>query len=62
MNRKQLEREIAKKLKEIKKLYYEAYPEGDYLTLTIYRGSISFNNNHFDENEIDYFEQDKRYR
>lgn len=62
MNRKQLEREIAKKLKEIKKLYYEAFPEGDYLSLTINRGSISFNNFQFDENEVDYFEQDKRYR
>lgn len=62
MNRKQLEREIAKKLKEIKKLYYEAFPQGDYLSLTIYRGSISFNNNHFGENEVDYFEQDKRYK
>lgn len=62
MNRKQLEQEIAKKLKEIKKLYYEAFPEGDYLSLTIYRCSISFNNNHFGENEVDYFEQDKRYR
>ena len=62
MNREKLEREIAKKLKEIKKLYYEAYPEGDYLTLTIYRGSISFNNARFGENEVDYFEQDKRYR
>lgn len=62
MNRKQLEREIAKKLKEIKKLYYEAYPYGDYLSLTIYRESISFNNGAFGENELDYFEQDKRYR
>ena len=62
MNRKQLEREIAKKLKEIKQLYYEAYPKGDYLSLCIFRDSIEFHNNHFDENEVDYFEQDKRYR
>ena len=62
MNRKQLEREIAKKLKEIKKLYYEAYPEGDYLSLCIFRDSIEFHNNRFDENKLDYFEQDKRYR
>lgn len=51
MNRKQLEREIVKKLKEIKKLYYEAYPEGDYLALCFFRNTLSFNNKYFYEDK-----------
>ena len=54
MNRKELEKAIAKKLTEIWELYHEAYPEGKYLTMFILDGFINFNN--------DAFGRDKSYR
>ena len=61
MEKKELELAIANKLKEIKDLYYEVYPEGNYMTLFFRDGNISFNNEHWeggkDENyPIDYWE------
>ncbi|MDO4379092.1 MAG: hypothetical protein Q4C64_08220 [Erysipelotrichia bacterium] len=74
MTKKELEKEITKKVKEIKKLnlmreiadrarelkkvYYDAYPEGDYLTITFFKKSIQFNNSSEDDKEyhIDYYE------
>ena len=61
MEKKELVQEIAKKLNEIKDLYYEVYPEGNYLSLYFRKDVISFNNNHWnggeDENyPINYWE------
>lgn len=50
MNKKELEEELVKKLKEIRTMYYEAYPEGNYLSLTIFRDFIAISNS-VDEDE-----------
>ena len=44
MKNKELELEIAKKVQEIKELYYKEYPEGDYLAIAIYKDGYHFNN------------------
>ena len=44
-----LTKEIAKRLNEIRELYLKEYPQGDYLALTIFKNSISFNNSYWDE-------------
>ena len=44
-----LTQEIAKRLKEIRELYLKEYPEGDYMSLTIWKDCISFYNSHFDD-------------
>ena len=44
-----LTKEIAKKLNEIRELYLKEYPQGDYMSLTIWKDSISFNNSYWDE-------------
>lgn len=33
MTREELIKEITKRIKDIKELYYSVYPEGDYLTM-----------------------------
>lgn len=48
MEKKELVETIAKKLNEIKDLYYEAYPEGNYLSLFFRKNCISFNNEHWE--------------
>lgn len=44
-----LTKEIAKRLKEIRELYLKEYPQGDYMSLTIWKDSISFHNSRWDE-------------
>lgn len=44
MNKKELEEELVKKLEEIRNMYYEAYPEGNYLTLAIFRDFMHISN------------------
>lgn len=66
MTREELIREIAKRLKDIKELYYSVYPEGDYLSLFFEKDCISFHNGKWeigvDENyPINYFENGKPY-
>lgn len=61
MTREELTREIAKKLKDVRELYYEVYPEGNYLTMCIRRNVVMFNNRHWEGGEdeeypIDYWE------
>lgn len=61
MTKEELAREIAKRVKEIRNLYYSVYPEGDYLIIHFRKGAVSFNNSHWkdgkDENyPIDYWE------
>lgn len=54
MTRKELKFTIASKLEEIRELYYEAYPEGDYLAMNVTRKSMMFNNR--------YWNKDKKYK
>ena len=63
MTREELTKEIAKRVKEIKELYYEEYPDGDFLDLYFRRNVVSFNNEQWeggkDENyPIDYHENE----
>ena len=44
-----LTKEIAKRLKEIRELYLKEYPQGDYMSLTIFKNCIKFNNSYWDE-------------
>lgn len=44
-----LTKEIAKRLKEIRELYLKEYPQGDYMSLTIWKDSILFYNSRWDE-------------
>ena len=64
MTQKELIKEIAKRVKDIKELYYSAYPEGNYLTLYFQDGNVSFNNENWDNGKdknypIDYWESEK---
>ena len=63
MTREELAKEIAKRVKDIRNLYYEEYPEGDYLVLYFKRDVVSFNNSHWEGAEdegfpIDYHENE----
>ena len=54
-----LTKEIAKRLNEIRELYMKEYPQGDYMSLTIWKDCILFNNSYYDEDvnlPIDYSE------
>ena len=44
-----LTKEIAKRLKEIRELYLKEYPQGDYMSLTIWKDCISFYNSRWDD-------------
>lgn len=59
MTREELTKEIAKRVKDIRNLYYRVYPEGDYLDITIRKDLINFFNHYREEDKdypIDYFE------
>ena len=47
--------EIKKHMEQIAKLYKEAYPKADYLSMAIFveSGNMNFNNNYSDE-DVDY--------
>ena len=65
MNKEQLTLEIAERLQEIKDLYLREYPDGDYLSLVIYKDSIGFNNRSWEGGEdedypIDYHHFDSK--
>ncbi len=49
MERKTCERLILEKLEEIKEIYKEYNPNGDYLALSIVGGWISVNNEYYDK-------------
>lgn len=56
---------IADLLLEIKEEYMKAYPDGDYMSLTIWKDSITFNNAYFDRDSdfpIDYYRNFKTER
>ena len=48
MTNTECEKAIAEKLKEIRKIYKDAYPEGNYLTLCICENSMWVNNSYYD--------------
>lgn len=59
MTKEELKKEIAKKIKELKDMYYKAYPNGNYLTIGIFKDSMQFNNQFWDDDiefPIDYWE------
>lgn len=65
MTREELTKEIGKRVKDIRELYYSVYPEGDYLSLFFRKNSISFNNEHWEGGEdenypIDYWKGDEQ--
>lgn len=62
MTREELIKEIAKRIKDIRNLYYSIYPEGDLLELTISKGFIDFHNRYYEEDKnysIDYYENEE---
>ena len=63
MTKEELTREIAKRVKDIRELYYSVYPKGDYLSLFFEKDCISFNNSHWEKRKdadfpIDYHENE----
>lgn len=67
MTREELTKEIAKRVKEIRELYYEEYPEGDYLIIYFRKDVVSFNNSQWKGAEdegfpIDYHENEEFIR
>lgn len=67
MTREELIKEITKRLKDIKELYYSVYPEGNYLTMYFEKNIVSFNNQHWEGGEdekypIDYHENERFIR
>ena len=63
MTREELIREIAKRLKDIRNLYYSVFPEGDYLTFHFTKNVVSFNKSHWEKGKdagfpIDYHENE----
>lgn len=66
MTREELTKEIAKRVKDIRELYYSVYPEGGYFSFFFEKDCISFHNGKWeigvDENyPINYFEDEKKY-
>lgn len=63
MTNKELENELAKKIQEIKDLYYKEYPNGDYMTFVIFKDTIGFHNRYQDEDSsypINYYHFDSK--
>ena len=62
MNKVECEQQIKEKLLEIKDIYTQYNPKGDYLTLTVFDDSLHFWNKYYDEegpdaeNPINYWE------
>lgn len=62
MTREELQKEIAKRVKDIRKLYYSVYPDGNHLDMTIRKDSIAFHNSYFEEDKnfrVDYYEDEE---
>lgn len=63
MTRDELIREIAKRVKDIKELYYSVYPEGDYMNISFRKEIVLFNNDCWEGGDdedflIDYHENE----
>ena len=62
MTREELIKEIAKRVKDIRKLYNSVYPEGNRLDMTIRKDSIDFHNSYYEEDKnfrVDYYEDEE---
>ena len=64
MTREELIKEIAKRIKDIKELYYSVYPEGDYMDISFKRNTVSFNNSNWEDGDdkdfpISYYETEE---
>ena len=60
-------KEIAKRVKDIRNLYYSVYPEGDYMDISFRKETVSFNNDCWEGGDdedflIDYHENEKFIR
>lgn len=55
MTREELTKEIAKRIKDIKELYYSVYPEGDYMDMSFRKNNVSFNNEEWKNGEDESF-------
>ena len=67
MTNEELMKEIAKRVKDIRNLYYSVYPEGDYMDISFRKETVSFNNDCWEGGEdedflIDYHENEKFIR
>ena len=51
MTREELVKEIGKRVREIRELYYSVYPEGNYLTMYFEKNIVSFNNQDWEGGE-----------
>lgn len=63
MTKEELAKEIAKRVKDIRELYYSVYPEGNYLFMYFEKNKVSFHNRHWEGGEdekypIDYHENE----
>lgn len=64
MTREELTKEIAKRLKDIRELYYSVYPEGSYISMHFEKDVICFNNRRWEGGKdekypIDYCENEE---
>lgn len=62
MENEKVTNEIAKKIKELRDMYYKAYPNGDYLAIAIYKDAILFNNRNWADDSafpISYIESEE---
>ena len=64
MTKKELAKEIGKRVREIRELYYSVYPKGNYLSFFFKKDCISFNNNcwtsgHDEDYGINYWESER---
>lgn len=67
MTKKELAKEIGKRVKDIRDLYYSVYPKGNYLTFFFKKDCISFNNQNWESGEdenygINYWETEEGIR
>ena len=64
MTKEELTKEIAKRVKEIKELYYSEYPKGDYMDISFRKEIVSFNNDNWEDGDdkdfpISYYETEE---
>lgn len=64
MTRQELTKEIARRVKEIKELYYSEYPKGDYMHICFKKEIVSFDNDNWEYGDdedfpISYYENEK---